>query len=673
MKDDEKINNSSPESPEKIFSGCLPNGQSLKNMPDEFLEEQKSIQFGPKKIIAERFEILEIIGFGVTGAVYKVKDHLLDGEVRALKIMLPSLVRSYEARQRFIAEIQRIKTLKHDGIAAFYDIGEDREGDFMYLILEMLEGQNLEHYLASRGGTLEFNEACDIILQVCDILSYAYEKGFAHRGINTRNIFDLPNGKVKLLDFGLSKLLSPVNLTRFSMGFSADGYIAPEQLVSQDVDNRADIYSIGAVFHMLLVGHTPEGRYKLPSDVRASVPGTIDRVIEKCLEPRFEDRYKDVIVLAAAIRNVLAELEEESMGSVVKGKLPGEKTLPKVMQEKETKAELRKKTIIAVSLILAAVVSGWFIFGLDREPAVVSEITVSEKPRSFRSEPPKDARPEKAEPEKITQKPKPEKAAAKPKPEKVREKPRPEKVAEKPKPQKDDVAMAGISDRGNKKEKPGAPLSDMILVKGGCFEMGDVFGDGYADEKPVHEVCLDDFYIDKYEVTQREYRKVMGGNPSHFKDNDLPVDNVTWTDAKEYCEKTGGRLPTEAEWEYAARGRGKNAKWAGAKNESGLKDYAWYDFNSRAKTHPVGKKMTNALGVYDMSGNVYEWVADWFDGEYYAKGVMKNPKGPEKGIYRVLRGGSWNASARYLYTTVRMKSRPGSTNNNNGFRCSKKL
>jgi formylglycine-generating enzyme required for sulfatase activity/tRNA A-37 threonylcarbamoyl transferase component Bud32 len=547
----------------------------------------------------------------------------------------------------------------------------------MYLILEMLEGQNLENYLASRSGTLEFNEACDIILQVCDILSYAYEKGFAHRGINTRNIFVLPNGKVKLLDFGLSKLLTPVNLTRFSMGFSADGYIAPEQLVSQDVDNRADIYSIGAVFHMLLVGHTPEGRYKLPSDVRASVPGTIDSVIEKCLEPRFEDRYKDVIVLAAAIRNVLAELKEESMENVVEGKLSGEKTLPEVMQDKETKAELRKKTIIAASLILAAVISGWFIFGSVGEPDKAPDITVSERQETVRSQPSKDAPPEKAaemaEPEKIAQKSKTEMIAAKPQPEKVAAKPKPEKAAEKPKPQKKDVAMAGISGEGKKREKPGASSTDMILVKGGCFEMGDVFGDGYADEKPVHEVCLDDFYIDKYEVNQRDYRKVMGGNPSHFKDNDLPVDNVTWTDAKEFCEKTGGRLPTEAEWEYAARGGGKKAKWAGAKNESGLKDYAWYDFNSRSKTHPVGKKMTNALGIYDMSGNVYEWVADWFDGEYYAMGVIKNPKGPEKGRYRVLRGGSWNASPRYLYTTVRMKLRPDSTNNNNGFRCSKKL
>jgi hypothetical protein len=188
---------------------------------------------------------------------------------------------------------------------------------------------------------------------------------------------------------------------------------------------------------------------------------------------------------------------------------------------------------------------------------------------------------------------------------------------------------------------------ELVFVRGGCFQMGDTFGDGDSDEKPVHEVCVNDFYMGKYEVIQGQWRAIMGSNPSSFKNcgDSCPVENVSWNDVQIFIQqlnqRTGKayRLPTEAEWEYAARSGGKNQKYAGTNDN--LDDYAWYDANSGKTTHPVGQKKPNSLGLFDMSGNVWEWVSDWYGEKYYASSPKNNPPGPSSGIYRVLRGGSW--------------------------------
>ena len=210
---------------------------------------------------------------------------------------------------------------------------------------------------------------------------------------------------------------------------------------------------------------------------------------------------------------------------------------------------------------------------------------------------------------------------------------------------------------------------EFILVKGGCFEMGDTFGDGGEDEKPVHEVCLKDFYLGKFEVTQGQWKKVMGSNPSRFKEgDDQPVEMVSWNDAQEFIRRlnqTSGRnyrLPTEAEWEYAARSGGKREKWAGTSNEAELEGYAWVRSNSGRRTHPAGKKRPNGLGIYDMSGNVWEWVNDWYDKDYYRSSPRSDPTGPVSGQSKVLRGGSWHLPprllSRYDYTGFRLAFSP---------------
>lgn len=238
---------------------------------------------------------------------------------------------------------------------------------------------------------------------------------------------------------------------------------------------------------------------------------------------------------------------------------------------------------------------------------------------------------------------------------------------------------------------------NMVFVQGGTFQMGS--NDGSDDEKPIHSVTLSDFYISKYEVTQKEWEKIMGYNPSDWKGKNLPVESVSWYDAVEFCNKksqvesltscytgsekntkcnfsaNGYRLPTEAEWEYAAKGghlaNGSNLL-NGGYNYSGsnnIGDVAWYSSNSGSKTHSVGTKKANELGIYDMSGNVWEWCNDWKGN--YSSGSQTNPRGPNWGMSRVFRGGSWHHNDKNCRVADRYDFIPDLGFSNLGFRLSR--
>ena len=239
----------------------------------------------------------------------------------------------------------------------------------------------------------------------------------------------------------------------------------------------------------------------------------------------------------------------------------------------------------------------------------------------------------------------------------------------------------------------------MVFVEGGTFRMGDVWGGGYSNELPVHDVTISSFYIGKYEVTQVLYQEIMGNNPSYFRGDNLPVEKVTWYNAVEFCNKlsekdglekvytisgtdvtadftkNGYRLPTEAEWEYAARSGGRDdRKWSGTNTESELGDYAWYYDNSCSlgSSHPdygtndVGTKLANDLGIYDMSGNVWEWCWDWYGS--YSSSSQTNPTGPTTGSRRVTRGGRWRGHAFYCRTAYRDNYTPSYSYDHLGFR-----
>jgi len=216
-------------------------------------------------------------------------------------------------------------------------------------------------------------------------------------------------------------------------------------------------------------------------------------------------------------------------------------------------------------------------------------------------------------------------------------------------------------------------LADMVLVKGGTFTMGSPENEeGRYDNETQHEVTLSDFLIGKYLVTQNLWQEIMGDNPSHFIGDDLPVEQVSRDDIQIFLKKLNKlypeknfRLPTEAEWEYAARGEplSKGFLYAGSDD---LEEVGWYAGNSDSKTHPVGQKIPNELGLFDMSGNVWEWCADWFGD--YSKEISFGIINPENGTYRVIRGGSWYSLLRGCRIACRGYWLPGGKHNYLGFR-----
>ena len=259
--------------------------------------------------------------------------------------------------------------------------------------------------------------------------------------------------------------------------------------------------------------------------------------------------------------------------------------------------------------------------------------------------------------------------------------------------------IISCSDDSNSVQADKTVKGNLVLIPAGPFSLGNTGSyEGEYDEKPPVTIIISKpFYISKYEITQQQYKAVMGNKPSEFKGDDLPVEQVSWYDALNFCntlsqsegltpcytingtkvtcdfEANGYRLPTEAEWEYAAKAGTKTDFYSGKLTYSGnspidpnLDKIAWYSANSSNATHPVGQKAPNAFGLYDMSGNVWEWCWDRY-AEYPSK-ETKDYQGPEIGTYRVYRGGGWRNLAWYCRSTNRDRNYLDDKNNSLGFR-----
>lgn len=248
-------------------------------------------------------------------------------------------------------------------------------------------------------------------------------------------------------------------------------------------------------------------------------------------------------------------------------------------------------------------------------------------------------------------------------------------------------SLSNTSGRTDLSFKVGNVSFKMIFVKGGTFQMGSYSGDD--DEKPVHSVTVSDFYMGEFEVTQALWKEVMGTSIYQQRDKantswptrgvgaDYPMYYVNHTEAEEFCGRLNQRLrsqlpdgyvfalPTEAEWEYAARGGNKSNAYTYS-GSNYLSDVGWYTDNSSSSTHMVGSKRANELGLYDMSGNVYEWCSDWYGS--YSSSAQADPQGPYSGSYRVLRGGSWDCGASRCRVSLRGDNTPSYRFNRSGFR-----
>ena len=682
-------------------------------LPPELAAEQRSVYLRAGDVVAGRFQVVKLLGFGGMGAVYHVKDRELHGQDRALKVMLPSLLRSDSARERFLCEVNISQKLNHDGIVRVHDLGLDPGRGFRFFTMEYVEGKTLHRVLKDRGGKLLVDEALEITRQLCDILEYAHRRT-VHRDLKPQNIMVEPDGGVKILDFGLAKVMSPGRMTRSSMALGTAYYQAPEQSVQLgEVDQRADIYSTGVIFYELLTGALPVGRFKLPSELDSELSERCDQVVVGCLEPRPEDRFSDVGALREAIdgcAGALVAAEEAREAEARRGeqaRREEEEARRRAEEQRRQEDEARKRAA-------------------EEQRRAVEALRLEEEARrqtEHRDRAAREARSRRAgrkaamaacvvlaalavvltvgwllaqdyAPRQVSPRPTPQPPAApEPKP-----KPGSSPPAEVPSNNEDYVEDLGA----------GVTL-EMVWIPPGEFMMGSKLSASevarkyggeakyFEGEVPRHKVTITGgFWLGKYEVTNAQYRRRQSSHSSgeykgHSLDGaDQPVVEVSWEDAKAFCkwvsEKTGRPygLPTEAQWEYACRAGTDTVRYWGD-DDASMGQYANvydrtgkeafnFDWESADTTDgfkvsaPVGRFKANAFGLYDMIGNVWEWCADWYDEDYYGSSPSKNPTGPTSGSSRVLRGGSWIDSPRYCRSANRYRSTPGNRYLHLGFR-----
>ncbi len=574
------------------------------------------------------YKIIALIGTGGMASVYKAQ-HIKLGSVVAVKILKPALAADDNIKNRFIQEAKIMATLNHPNITRVIDFDESENR--LSIVMEYLEGQTLSDYIKEKGAFPE-NEAIQLFGKILDAFYYAHGKNIIHRDIKPSNIFITKEGDIKIMDFGIAKIVEEGAgvLTQTGTQMGTPVYMSPEQVNdSKNIDRLSDIYSLGVVFWYMLTG-------KPPYDANTTSTFAIYKKIDT--EP-------------------LAELNNKELNAIV------QKATAKDKKQRFAGCSEFKKSLL---------------FNNEAETTLIENNNDMIKTN---------------------------KAATQQKKEQTRQ-----KNQNTPPPKKNNkfifillsalllIVAAGVffivfnnkpSDENNNNEKIKTP--ETVFVKGGSFLMGNPYG---TYDEPPHKVFISDFKISKYEITNEQYceflnkkgnQKEEGGYwidldkkdcmiikkenifiPKPGKEK-FPVIYVTWYGAKAYCEWIGGRLPTEAEWEYAARGgiKSQGYKYAGSNN---IDQVAWYKKNSKGKIHIVGEKKPNELEIYDMSGNVQEWCSDWYHKDYYKNSPQYNPHCKKKGKYRVLRGGSWDSDIDYNSVSYRNAGAPVHDWSSRGFR-----
>ncbi len=603
------------------------------------------------QILSNRYRIEELLGQGGFGAVYKAWDLNLE-RWRALKENLDA---SPEAQRQFKREAQILCDLAHPNLPRVIDhfviLDPSGGGGSAYLVMDFVEGEDLEHRLARNGGPLPEAQVVAWLSQVCDALEYLHSQQppVIHRDIKPANIKVTPAGKAVLVDFGIAKLFDP-NL-RTSVGARAytSGYSPPEQYGRGATDPQSDVYALGATAYHLLTGLLPPdsmdivsgGTVPLPPayQVNPKVSPQVSAAIECAMQINRANRWGSIAEFHAVLKPAPPAPLSGSQGAnktmvLVQPAATHERT---ALMEAAAPASANRKRLWpgmgSVGLSLAGVVLlGVVIWGLSSLSGV------------------------------------------------GRQTPTP-------------AANIVSTMRVRITDPKGVP---MALVPAGEFQMGSENG---ADrEKPVHTVFLDAFYMDVYEVTNTRYAKCVSAGAcqpptnsasytrtTYYSDTqyaDYPVIYVTREMAKTYCEWRGGGLPSEAQWEKAARGglQGMDYPWGneGPVCEKGAQNGAKFDDNAGCNdtdTDPVGSYSPNGYGLFDMAGNVWEWVNDWYSENYNNSSNGNNPTGPVSGDLKVLRGGSWGDDDwHYLRVAVRF----GANLDNSfytiiGFRCAAPL
>ncbi len=633
-----------------------------------------------------RYHILEQLGEGGMATVYKAYDTRLETDVAVKVIRTDELSpKALErALKRFEREAKSLARLTHANIVKVTDYGE-HEGS-PYLVMEYLPGGTLKQRLA--GRPMRWEEAIRLLLPIARALDFAHRQGMIHRDVKPSNILITEDGDPLLTDFGIAKILdeeSTVDLTGTGAAVGTPEYMAPEQATSKTIDKRADIYSLGIVLYEMLTGRKPfiadtpmavmikQATEPLPRPTQfvRDLQPRLEQILLKALAKNPDDRFQSLGDMAVALESLAETKVARPIPSKPAREQPQtiEEKSPVVVKPPSPKIESQKATtrervandapgkskgmgnwrkwiplgaLVILLGIALAIGNGLLDLGKQGLGPLSELATDTPTPTNTST-----ATPTKTLTPTVTFTPTPS--------------------------------------IGSSWSRPADGML-MMFVPAGEFTMGSE--NGSNDERPIHTVTLDAYWIDRTEVTNKMYslcvqagacqppkqtesytRSSYYGNSEY---DDYPVIYVDWNMAKTYCDWAGARLPTEAEWEKAARGTdGRTYPWGEDIDCNKANYYGCVRNTIKVGSYDYGK---SPYGVFDMAGNVWEWVADWYDSNYYANSPSSNPQGPASGQYRrVLRGGAWLDYNNLARSADRSRDYPSNTSYDFGFRCSRSL
>ncbi len=646
-------------------------------------ERLKNQCFLPGDLIAGRYEFVRWLGQGGMGKVCLCKDTKDEGCNMALKMVPDILKGSAAAEEALRTEYRKMLKLTHDGIVPVRNLEDD---DFrFYVVMDYAQGETLESYLKIHPKP-GLRIMLEVVSRLSAVLDYAHAKNMVHRDVKPANVMVVIDGErvksVKLLDFGLGLQIRE-NVSHISgvMSSGTPAYKAPEQwrpdLYDWKITVKADMYALGAVAYEMLEGRYPFADFdlstfpnavlNLPPQALDDQPDHVNDALRKALAKKPEDRFDNCVAFTEAMKKQSKARQTFQSPKKVESPKSNIPHLPVDSQQSKAKpwmvssvtktskksSKIKKWIVIVVAIVgILALMAGLSAENESRKRELLEHNIIDE--------------------------------------------PYIEDITPLASEDKNHTLTVSSYKQGNDYV---VELNDVKMmlkyIQAGSFTMGSPMSekDRSGDELQHHVTLTKDYWIGETEVTQEQYWAVMGRDPLKFvRGRTYPVENVSWADALAFCERLTKEqrdnghlpdgyeytLPTEAQWEYAARGGHKSGQYLVFSGSNIADDVAWYfggrdqlddatwNFHEDRGTRPVAMKKRNEIGLYDMSGNVWEWCRDWY--RDYPDEAVTDPNGPSEGTYRVLRGGASKDHAKNCRSAGRYYYDPAYRIDNRGFR-----